>query len=80
MFSFWGWLSTKKADVMAIDDYVMTIRVWDPLEKNDHEKSAQWVIVRVARADLAGMTQEQFVERYLKPAVPQLTILKLSTE
>ena len=79
MFSFWGWLSTKKAEVMAIDDYVMTIRVWDPLEKTDHAKSAVWVIVRVPRED-AKLTHEQFIEKHIRPVLPQLTNLNLSTE
>lgn len=61
---------------MAADDYTLTIRVHDPLEKTDHTKSAEWVTISLKRGEIAEMTQQDLIDRYLKPAVANLHILK----
>lgn len=58
------------------DDLTLTIRLHDPIEKDDHELAAGWVTVRVARADLT-MPTAGFLGRYVRPALKGIKALKL---
>lgn len=58
------------------DDLTLTIRLHDPKEKQDPKKSASWVVITVHRADL-DLPKNDFIERYVAPALPQLNQLRL---
>ena len=62
---------------MARGDLTLTIRLYDPLEKEEPDKAASWVIVNVLRADLT-ISKAAFIEKYALPALLQLKNLKLS--
>lgn len=63
---------------MAQDDLTLTIRVYDPVEKTNPEMSASWGTAKIDRADL-GMSLEDFVNKYVVPALEQVKNLKLKT-
>jgi len=66
---------------MADDSYILTIRIHDPKEKNDSKKAAVWIAVKVDRADAVGtLTEKQFNDKYIVPALSQLTNLKFLPE
>ena len=58
------------------DTLTLTLRLHDPKEKLDAEKSASWAIVQVARGDLAS-GEDEFIARYITPALRQLKQLAL---
>jgi hypothetical protein len=62
---------------MAEDTLLLTIRLYDPKEKTDAKMAASWVPVQVDRSDL-GMSQADFVAKYVAPALAQLAQLKLT--
>ena len=50
---------------------VLTIRLHDPLEKNDADLAASWVVVKVNREALA-LTAEEFAQGYVVPEIGKL--------
>lgn len=62
---------------MAQDDLTLTLRVHDPKEKDDATLSASWAVVQVARADIL-LPVDDFIAKYLKPALATIKNLKLS--
>lgn len=52
---------------MPEDNLTLSIRLHDPAEKKDANKSTGWVVAQIPRADLA-MSLDDFVEKYVKPA------------
>jgi hypothetical protein len=52
---------------MPEDNLTLSIRLHDPAEKKDANKSTGWVVEQIPRADLA-MSLDDFVEKYVKPA------------
>lgn len=59
------------------DTLTLTLRIHDPAEKKDAKKSTVWIVAEVSR-DAIGMTQADFIEHYIRPALPQFEpILKL---
>lgn len=62
---------------MAKDTLTLTIRLHDPLEKKDAAKATSWVVIEVDREHL-GTSEDEFIERYVRPALPQLRPLKIS--
>jgi hypothetical protein len=61
---------------MPTDDLTLTIRVHDPLEKQDAAKSASWAVVKVSRADVT-MPLADFIAKYVQPAFGQISNLNL---
>jgi len=59
------------------DTLTLTIRLHDPLEKKDHEQSASWAVIEVAREDLT-LSPDTFMARYIAPHLTKLKQLKLS--
>jgi hypothetical protein len=62
---------------MQKDTLTLTIRLHDPLEKQDAAKATSWVVIEVDRESLA-MSVDELLERYFRPALPQLRQLKIS--
>jgi hypothetical protein len=60
---------------MPEDTLTFTLRLHDPAEKNDAEKSTNWAVVQIPRADLK-LSQAEFIDKYV---VPNLATLKLLT-
>lgn len=52
---------------MPDDTLTLTLRLHDPLEKKDPEKSTAWAVVPVVRADLA-LPLDEFFAKYVRPA------------
>ena len=61
---------------MPQDDLTLTIRVHDPLEKDDHEMAASWGVIKIAREHVE-MPMEDFVNEYVVPVLHQIKNLKL---
>jgi hypothetical protein len=61
---------------MQDDTLTLTIRVHDPKEKQDKSQSACWATVKVARPDIE-LPKQEFLEKYVVPALSQLTNLHL---
>lgn len=51
---------------MPQDDLTLTVRLHDPLEKQDAEKAAVWAVVKVPREDMKLGVRE-FVSKYVEP-------------
>lgn len=62
---------------MPDDNLTLTLRVHDPKEKQDHDLSTAWVVVKVERTDI-GMKQSDFTNKYINPYLLNLKPLKLS--
>jgi hypothetical protein len=58
------------------DTLTLTIRLHDPQEKKVPERSASWVVIKIARADLA-MDGVEFMNKYIVPHLGKLTQLQL---
>lgn len=56
---------------MAADDFEFSMRVFDPKEKTDADKSVQFVKVAVKRGD-AKLKPDDFIEKYVKPNLAKL--------
>lgn len=55
--------------MMSDDNLTLTLRLHDPKERT--RQSAEWVVQKVARADLA-MPLDEFIAKYVKPAFGKL--------
>jgi hypothetical protein len=56
---------------MAEDTLTLTIRLYDPKEKENAALAASWVVIQVPREDLQ-LPPVEFAAKHLLPAVPQL--------
>ena len=56
---------------MAQDDCTLTIRIHDPNEKVDAQKSATWSRVKFPFDDLK-LSEDEFIAKHVKPAFAQL--------
>ena len=57
----------------------LTIRLYDPEEKNDANKAASWQTISVERDDLQ-LSPADFTAKYILPAIPQLEHFKSKEE
>ena len=55
---------------MPTDDFILTVRLFDPIEKNNSKKAASWGMIKVPRADV-NLPEDQFLQRYVVPALRQ---------
>ena len=64
--------------IQPTDTLTLTLRLHDPKEKKNAKLAASWVIVAVAREDLA-LSPPEFAAKYLIPAVEKLEHFKAKT-
>jgi len=57
------------------DTLTLTLRLWDPKEKNNPKLAASWVTVQVPREDLQ-LSPPEFASKHLLEAVAQLEHFK----
>jgi hypothetical protein len=62
---------------MPDDVLSLTIRLYDPAEKQDVKRSACWVTIPMPREALT-MSKSDFLETIIAPALSKLVILKLT--
>ena len=57
---------------MAEDTLTLTIRLHDPREKDDADKSTRWAVIQVPREDFA-LGASAFLEKHVYPALTHVT-------
>jgi hypothetical protein len=62
--------------VLPKDELVLTIRVYDPKERNDSTMSACWKAIKIPRADIS-MSSADFIAKYVAEALLSIKNLKL---
>jgi hypothetical protein len=61
---------------MTTDNLVLTLRVFDPKEKQDATKSACWATVKIDRAAIS-LPEDVFVQQFILPMLKEIKNLKL---
>jgi hypothetical protein len=59
------------------EEFTLTIRLFDPLEKKNPAQSACWAVIKVPRED-ANLPTDEFIAKHIKPHLIYLKQLKLS--
>ncbi len=59
------------------DEFTLTLRLHDPLEKKDPAQSACWAVIQVPREDV-NLPAAEFIAKHIAPHLTHLKQLKLT--